>query len=123
MSEYQTEQDRIKKLEDKIHQLRMEELLKIEYITERSKLVVETLAKLDDELKEIHIKLLGGDNVEACELKEVRRLEIAIKCIKTRKDVLTGFKQVLHEARLSIRLLMLKENQLTLRRVELESTG
>jgi len=117
MSEYKTEQDRIKELEDKIHELRMNELLKIEYITDKSKHVVEKLAELDEDLKKAQEKLVD------CDLKEVRRWEVIIKCIKNRRDILTGYKQVLHEARLSIRLLMLKENQLTLRKVQLEASG
>jgi len=124
MSEYKSEQEKIKELEDKIHELRMEKLLKIEYITEKSKHVIEKLAELDEDLKKAQEKLTGGDNGEdACDLKEVRRWEVIIKCIKNRRDILTGYKAVLHEARLSIRLVMLQENQLTLRKVQLEASG
>jgi len=123
MSEYVTEQERIKELEDKIHQLKMKKLLKIEYITDKTDIVVDKLEALEGELKKSQDVLTGGNNGSPCELKEVKRWEAVIKCIKTRKDVLTGFKQVLHEARLSIRLIMKQEDQLTLRKIQLEATG
>ena len=124
MSEYKSEQEKIKELEDKIHDLRMSKLLQIEYISEKSKNVVEKLAELDVDLKKAQDKLTGDENGKgACDLKEVRRWEVIIKCIKNRRDILTGYKAVLHEARLSIRLIMGQENQLILRKVQLEASG
>jgi len=113
--EIKSEKEKIQELDAKIHSLKMEKLLKIEYITTETKHVVEALKTLDGRLKN------AEDKLEKCESKDIRRWSEIIKCIGARRDVLTGFKQVLHECRLSITLLMKEENQLTFRKLKLES--
>lgn len=116
--EPKTESEKIRELDEKIHSLKMGKLLKIEYITTQTKIVVEALATLDVDLKTAYDRLTAEGEMK---MTEVKRLEAIIKCVKARKEVLTGFKQVLHECRLSLTLLMKEENQLTLRKLELKT--
>lgn len=117
MVEYKTEKEKIQDLEMMIHELKKKKLLRIEYIMDKSEDVVKQLEEIHGELKDLQ------EDLKTCELEEVRRYECLIKLLKGRKEVLTGFKQVLHEARLSLRLLMKEEDQLTFRKVQLGAGG
>jgi len=115
MSKHKTEREKIQELEVMIHDIQKNELMTVKYITDKMKEVATNLDKLDAELID------AQDELKKCPVKEIRRWEAIVRCIHNRKEVLASYKQVLHESRLSLRLLMMKENQLTFRKTKLEA--
>jgi len=97
--------EKIKEYEEKIHELRMEKILTIGYITEKTKKHQKEIDKLDEKLEEIEEKLAD------CELEEINRYKTLVKAIEARIKLLNHSIQSLNKLRLLIKNLQMEESK------------
>lgn len=107
--------EKIKELEDKIHKLRMEKILTIEFIAEKTKEHEKEIEKLDGMLAKVQEELVS------CELKEVNRYKTLIKAIEARIKLLNHSIQSLNKLRLLIKNLQMEEDKTLLLKLNRES--
>ena len=98
----------IKELEDKIHKLRMEKLLNIEYITDKMKDNEEKFTELSKSLDDA----LGDGGLKNCPPEEVNRYKVVIKAIEAKIKVLNSQTQALNKLRLLHKNLLIEESKL-----------
>jgi len=97
---------RIGEFEEKIHKLRMDKLLHIEYIVDKIKKNDEQYTKLTKSLDDAHKTLMD------CPLEEISRYKTIIKAIEAKIKVLSSQTQALNKLRLLQKNLMIEESKL-----------
>lgn len=97
---------RVKELEDKIHKLRMEKLLNIEYITEKMKNGEEKFVEINEALDE------ARESLEDCSPEDIKRYKVVIKALEAKIKVLSSQTQALNKLRLLHKNLLIEESKL-----------
>lgn len=100
------ERENLKILENKIQQLRMEKLLRIDYVTERIKEMEDHFLAYTKELDAVNKKL------ETCDISEITRYREMINCIKGKIILSTQRKAMFNELRLLMKNVQKEEERL-----------
>jgi len=107
MAEDELVQKRIKELEDKIHELRMDKLLTVEHIKNEIATVSGQMDKCRERIQKYE------EAMEKCDPKEVRRYKELVGCVIADREILGKKKAMFDSLRYLIKNIQKEEERLT----------